>query len=33
MRAATTITGYHAVMSPGDRLIVDELDGRVGLGL
>lgn len=33
MRATAAIASYHAVVSPVDRLLVDELDGRVGLGL
>lgn len=33
VRATTTVAGYHTVVSPVDGLLVNELDGRVGLGL
>lgn len=33
VRAATTVAGYHAVVGPVDGLLVDKLDGRVGLRL
>ena len=33
VRATTSIASHDSVVSPADRLLVDEIHGRVGLGL